>query len=102
MTPITIDTVTVDADGVDIVTVSDIPAGGVAILYRVGTEGVQVELERYGPIDDGEFELSFDTPGDYVLKVTGKVIIAEVIEDDVVIGTDVTERFTLEAFINAT
>jgi len=102
MTPITIDTVTVVADSVSVVTVSDIPIDGKATLYRLGTEGIRVELENYGPIDDGTLELSFDTPGDYLLKVVGEAIIAEVIEDGEIVGVNVPEKVTLEAAINAT
>jgi hypothetical protein len=109
----TIDTVTVVADGIAVVTVSNIPPGGSAVLSRIGTEGIQVELETYSGIDDGVLELSFDTAGYYALIVQGKEIIASVSEDiteenedgDLVViptvGTDVPRSYKLEAHINA-
>jgi hypothetical protein len=112
MTDIAIDTTTVVADGIALITVSDIPVGGLAVLCRVGTEGIQVELEKYPNIDDGVLELSFDTAGDYFLRVTGKEIIESVskqiteeVDGELVVrditGTNVPSRSTLEAHINA-
>jgi len=89
MTPISLDKQEVIADGVDVITVSDIPVGGTAQVF-LELNGSKELMQSINNISDGVLEVSFDSPGTYWVKARGDAV------------TDgVPNSSSLEAMINA-